>query len=155
MDARYSNDMIYRCEKERCDNCRPEETVEYRPRFRITFQDATGEFPVNFGDDAAVSFFISAYFTFLMFNQVKFFRLSKKACHNKEILLQELSQRFQVLMGPTMGNKYQVGGVSEIFELVVRSWQIKAGPVRPYGPGSTRWIKCLAPAGCWMANKQV
>jgi hypothetical protein len=129
--------------------------VEYRPRIQITFQDATGEFPIKFGDAAAVSL-LRIIFSVFQTNtiQVKFFRLSKKARRNRDILLKELSQRFQVLLGPSSSSKYQVGGVSEILELVVRSWHIKVEVARPQGPGATRWTKCLAPAGCWVAAEE-
>ncbi|KAG8832563.1 hypothetical protein FRC17_001126 [Serendipita sp. 399] len=59
-------------------------------------------------------------------NAARFFRLPQRPNRDQRLLTQKLLRRFDLLMGTTSTEGEEiVGGVSEIFELKGRNWQIR------------------------------
>jgi len=75
--------------------------------------------------------------------QEKFFHLSKRALlhGNQAILLQELRNRFQILMGRSSGlDECKIGGLSEVMKFVLKSWHVR----EPDG----KWARYHKLSGC-------
>ncbi|PVF95846.1 hypothetical protein CPB86DRAFT_875397 [Serendipita vermifera] len=90
-----------------CMACSSPKKVEYRPALYLTFQDATSDLSVQVSDEFAV----------------KFFRLSKATLHNEKATIEHLREQFNRLMSIDLkSNEYQVGGISDVFEAVLRNW---------------------------------